>query len=105
MCNETRFIRISFFSRFSKLNVVGLHFGAEINKGKNKEFNLSTPIYSIIYNIIGRSNIIIIAEINIKEEDINKEIRIINSYEESFREYKWEFDKKNIKVNIKMKWK
>ena len=32
----------------------------------------------------------IIAEIEIKEEDINKYIRIINSFEESKRENKWE---------------
>ena len=88
-------------SRFSNYNVVGLHFGAEIKKDKNKEFNLSIPIYSVIKDIIDKSNSIIIAEIDINEEDINEEIRIINSYEESVREYKWEFDKNEYKNEYK----
>ena len=53
----------------------------------------------------------IIAEIEIKEEDINKDIRIINSYEQCKREYKWEDDKednkreneKEIKENCEIK--
>ena len=36
----------------------------------------------------------IISEIEIKEEDINKDIRIINSFEEVKRKLKWEGDYK-----------
>ena len=39
----------------------------------------------------------IIAEINIKEKDINKDIRIINTYEQTKREYKWVYGIKNEK--------
>ena len=53
----------------------------------------------------------IIAEIDIKEEDINKEIRIINSFDEMKRIYGWEDEyvdnkdenEKEIKKNIKIK--
>ena len=38
----------------------------------------------------------IIAEINIKEEDINREIRIINSYEEHIRIINWKMKKEGI---------
>ena len=43
----------------------------------NKDMNEETKNY-------------IIAEIELKEEDINKYIRIINSFEESKRQNKWE---------------
>ena len=42
-----------------------------------------------IENIEYNKNNYIIAEIEIKEEDINRDIRIINSYEQYNRENKW----------------
>ena len=48
-------------------------------------------------NILKNENNYIIAEINIKEEDINKDIRILNSYEESLRINC--FIDKNLKLN------
>ena len=66
-----------------------------------------------IYNKINNyNNNYIIAEIEIKENDINKDIRIINSFEQSKREktyidkgtenYKYE-NEKEIKENCKIK--
>ena len=60
-------------------------------------------------NIGSKSNNMIIAEIKIKEEDINKDIRIINSYEEinrvielkSYTEFQNERElKENCKIEI-----
>ena len=48
-------------------------------------------------NILKNENNYIIAEINIKEEDINKDIRILNSYEESLRINK--YIDKNLNIN------
>ena len=44
---------------------------------------------------------IIFAEININEEDLNGDMRIINSFEEAKRLKKW----KNKKVDYRMKMK
>ena len=87
-------------------NIIGLHFGSD----KNRSYNLSTNINSIVNDIIKKekSISIIIGEIIIKNDDINKEIRIINSYDESFR--KRNFSKiideckneKNIKGSCKI---
>jgi len=91
-------------------NIIGLHF-ASVGSDKNISYNLSTNIKSIVNDIIKKekSISIIIGEIIIKNEDINKEIRIINSYDESFR--KRNFSKiideckneKNIKDSCKIK--
>ena len=43
----------------------------------------------------------IMAEINIKEEDINQDIRIINSFENSKREKRISFDNDNENCNEK----
>ena len=71
--------------------VIGVHYGAPKH---NKNFNFGTllkkPLLEYIKDNIkeNKENIklnYIIAQINIKEEDINKEIRIINSFEEHKR--------------------
>ena len=88
-------------------NIIGLHFASD----KNRSYNLSTNINSIVNDIIKKekSISIIIGEIIIKNEDINKEIRIINSYDESFRKRNFskimdEFkNEKNIKDCCKIK--
>ena len=84
-------------SRSDNLSVIGLHFGAY-----KKKFNLSTTINSIINDIIKKCyNNIIIAEMIIKEEDINKKIRIINSYEEYIREEKIRIGELYVNYNDK----
>jgi surface protein len=92
--------------RNSISNIIGLHFGSE----KNKKYNLSTNINSIVNDIIKKEKSIhiIIGEIIIEKEDINKEIRIINSYDESFRERKFKIidnfrNEKNIKDSCQIK--
>ena len=53
----------------------------------------------------------ILAEINIQESDINKDIRIINSFENAKREWKWDdkdddtkyLNEEEIKDNIVIK--
>ena len=45
----------------------------------------------------------IIAEINIKDEDLNKDIRIINSYEKYIRNYGWKIDKEENKNEDEIK--
>ena len=68
------------------LSVIGLFSGVY-----NNQYNISITINSILNDIIKKCNSkntknnIIIAELTIKEEDINKNIRIINSYEEYIR--------------------
>ena len=60
---------------------------------------------------LNNKNNIIIAEIYINEEDINKDIRIINSFENVKREKEWEHEdddwkysnEKEIKENIEIK--
>ena len=73
--------------RYFNYNIIGLHYGGE----KKRNYNFSTNINSIIDDIIKKKKSIriIIGEIFIGKEDINKEIRIINSYDESFRERKF----------------
>ena len=75
-------------SRYSNSSVIGLHYGT------NNKFNLSITIDSIIKDLIKKYNNIILAEIIIKAEDINKEIRIINSYEEFIRKNKYKYEDK-----------
>jgi len=82
-------------SRSSNESIIGLHFGADINS----KYNLSTPIITILDDINEKikrkksniNNIItnyIIAEIEIKSENINKDVRIINSFEQIVKEAK-----------------
>ena len=71
-------------SRNYNLSVIGL-----LSSAYNNQYNISITINSILNDIIKKCNSknnIIIAELTIKEEDINKNIRIINSYEEYIRE-------------------
>ena len=77
-----------------------------------KDYHNRPTIDEVINNINLISENYIIAEINISEEDINKDIRIINSYEERIRHYnirpikdeanKYE-NEKEIKDNCKIK--
>ena len=60
------------------IQVIGIH--KEWNK--SKEFNLGTFIGEIFNEDLNKNNNYIIAEIDIKESDVKKNIRIINSYEE-----------------------
>ena len=97
-------------SRNSDYSVIGVHYGSD----KDKTFNLSTNIISIINHIknyTNNKNNYIIAEIEIKEEDINKNIKIISSYEEMKKincwkdrkdDYKYE-NEKEIKENCEIK--
>ena len=54
----------------------------------NDKNNMFNNIINI-YNKMNNDENYIIGEMNIKEEDINKEIRIINSFEECKRECEW----------------
>jgi len=98
-------------SRNSNNSIIGLHYGSN----QDNSFNLSTNIISIFNHIKNyynnNKNNYIIAEIEIKEEDINKKILIINSYEEVKRinswknkedDYKYE-NEKEIKENCEIK--
>ena len=70
--------------RNSDNSIIGLHYGSD----KDNTINLATNIISIfnhIKNYIRDKNNYIIAEIEIKKEDVNKKIQIINSYEETKR--------------------
>ena len=60
------------------IQVIGIH--KEWNK--SKEFNCGTFIGEIFNEDLNKNNNYIIAEIDVKETDVNKNIRIINSYEE-----------------------
>ena len=97
--------------RNSDNSIIGLHYGSD------NIINLSTNIISIINHIKNYNNKnkneknYIIAEIEIKEEDVNKKIQIINSFEEFKRrdkingkedDYKYE-NEKEIKENCEIK--
>ena len=63
------------------IKVIGIHKkGDYLNK-----LNGGTFIGEIFNEELNKDNNYIISEIDIKDEDINKEIRIINSYEECLR--------------------
>ena len=74
----------------------------------NNEDSIKNKINNM--NINNKDNIII-GEIYIKQEDINKDIRIINSFENAKREWKWDdkdddwnyLNEKEIKDNIEIK--
>ena len=74
----------------SQLKNVNLVLNTLINEDIKK-------INEKLNNILKNENNYIIAEINIKEEDINKDIRILNSYEESLRIN--EYLDKNLNLN------
>ena len=88
---------------FSTLKVIGIHKHGDLEK----KINVGTFI-GIIFNEINKdlkkgnnnydinaNNNYIIAEILIDDSNINKKIRIINSYEEDQREYKKEMEELN----------
>ena len=60
-----------------------------------KDYHERPNIGEVIEFLLEFNNCII-AEINIKEEDINRDIRIINSYEEYKRINDWEIKKEEI---------
>ena len=80
---------------------INIHHNDSIKKIKNEKDKIN----------INNENNIIIGEIYIKKEDINKEIQIINSFENVKKEYNWEDDindwkhenEKEIKENIEIK--
>ena len=74
----------------NQLKNVNLVLNALINEDIQK-INLK------LNNLLKNETNYIIAEINIKEEDINKDIRILNSYEESLRIN--EYIDKNLNLN------
>ena len=78
-------------SRYSNNSIIGLNIGL-VDKLK---INLSTYIISIIDNIKNYNKNYIIAEFDIKEEDVNKEIQIINSFEEYKRNNKYAKDEED----------
>jgi len=94
--------------RNSDNSIIGLHCASN----KSNIFNLSTNIISIFNHIKNNINQnYIISEIQIKEEDTNKEFQIINSYEQVKRiknledeedDYKNE-NEKEIKENCEIK--
>ena len=96
--------------------VIGVHYGGSKH---NHNFNFGTllkiPLLEYI-NIYNKEELnYIIAEIDIKEEDMGKDIQIINSFEESKRNDKYNFinikekdyylyeNEKEIKENCKIK--
>ena len=98
-------------------HVIGIHIG----KSKDNTFNIGHLIKLPIddfnknnkkkENKTRKNNNYIIAEIEIKENDLNKDIRIINSFEEYKRENEWKDKKddykneneKEIKQNCEIK--
>jgi hypothetical protein len=68
-------------------NIVGLHFGSQRNDDNNYAYyNFGTPFDSILKNIKDKinNNNIIIATFKINND--NSKVKIINSYDNSFRE-------------------
>ena len=63
--------------------VIGIHKEGSTNFNFNKGTLLKYPLNDIIkkYNKNENKNNVIIGEINIKKEDINKDIQIINSFD------------------------
>jgi len=75
------------------------------------KLNIKDSNENKIININSNNNKVIIGRINIKNEDITKDIRIINSFENAKREKKWKvtnddikyLNEKEIKENIEIK--
>ena len=85
--------------------VIGIHKGKNI-KNKSEAYNVGTflkvPLDELKQKLIDDSKKnYIVAELCIKEEDINKDIRILNSYEEHMRKYLPEFELKEEYMNEK----
>ena len=87
--------------------VIGIHKGYNKNIiNGSKVYNVGTflkfPLDELKQKLINDSKKnYIVAELYIKEEDINKDIRILNSYEEHMRENLPEFDLKEDYMNEK----
>jgi surface protein len=79
-------------SRYN-LSIIGLHYGTK------HEYNCAKGISFILNDIKIKCNNFIIAEFEIDKENINKEFRIINSFENSKLEFK--MSDKNINPNEK----
>ena len=79
-------------SRYN-LSIIGLHYGAK------HEYNCAKGISFILNDIKIKCNNYIIAEFEIDKENINKDFRIINSFENSKLEFK--MINKNINPNEK----
>ena len=82
----------------------------DINKGNNNLGILESTFKNL--NINAENKNMIIGEIYIRKEDVNKNIRIINSYDNHYREKKWSINEKfsnekeiikNIEIKIKGK--
>ena len=94
--------------------VIGIHKQGSNNFNYNKGTLLKYPLNDIIkkynQNNINENNNIIIGEININKNDINKDIQIINSFENFKRNLNIKFEnednfknEKEIKENIEIK--
>ena len=82
-------------NNIKSIQVIGIHKKSDhINK-------LNDGIF--IGEILDKEMNYIIAEINIKDEDLNKDIRIINSYEKYIRNYGWKIDKEENKNEDEIK--
>ena len=68
-------------SRYNS-SIIGLHFAAH----KKKNYNIAKEISYILNDIKQKSKNTIVAEFEIKTESINKDIKIINSFEQSMLE-------------------
>ena len=68
------------YNQLKGVNLILNSLNEDIKKTKEKVKNLLND-----YQIKNEDNNYIIAEINIKDEDVNKDIRILNSYEECLR--------------------
>ena len=66
----------------NSIQVIGIHKEANYDK----KLNSGTFIGEIFNNKNNKNNNYIIAEIDIKDNDVNKDIRIINSYEKYMSE-------------------
>ena len=91
----------------NSLKVIGIHKSGDSDK--NKSINYGTFIGEIFKNNINKNiykNInenYIISEIYISKDNINKDIQIINSYEEFNRNNNWTIDKEEYKNEKEIK--
>ena len=69
------------------IQVIGIHKNGDKTEGINGGTFIGEIFNEINFNTTKNESNYIIAEINIKDNDINKKIRIINSYEEYMRKY------------------
>ena len=89
---------ILYYENIYSIQVIGIHKGANYTKNLNSGTFIGEIFKKDNNNILNNSNNnYIIAEIDIKDDDINKNIRIINSYEEYKRNsYDKEIKKERI---------